>query len=110
MRITLILLLICGLATVGLGLFQQAENVARWSNGYALFETLGDKDPLKNDYIRREYHRLFFEGETATWVSVSGALTSILAMIGLFQLSRSHRSEKAAVEPDRGGSGPDVPA
>jgi hypothetical protein len=108
MRIIFVLLLICGLATVGLGLFQGAENAARWSSGYALFEQLGDKDPLKGEDIRGEYDRLFLKRETTTWVSLSGALTSILAVIGLLQLSRSRNPRMAPVGPGRGDAAPPV--
>jgi len=84
MRTILVLLFICGLTAILVSFLQQAEDVARWSNGYALFETLGDKNPLSSNEIRIEYRKLFYERHSTKYVFWLGIAISFLSGLGLW--------------------------
>ena len=88
MRIILVFLLLVGMAISAIGLFQKAENTAHWSNGYALFESLGDQNPLRNREIRNEFDRLFFKRYTSDYVLWAGVLVSILSVTCLLQTQK----------------------
>jgi hypothetical protein len=92
MRVILTLLLFLGIATMVLARLEQAEQLARWSNVYALFEKTGDRNPFQSKEIQGRFDSIVTRKDPlSTALFVSGLFTSILAIAGLLKVTRSPR-------------------
>ena len=89
MRGILTLVLLLGVATIVFAGLQRADEIARWSTVYALFDQPGGGSPLQLKEVRGQFDAIVMRmNPFATALSGTGLATCLVGVVGLWLTSK----------------------